>query len=86
MWHRFGGIWLCRPSSQILILESFLKNRAAEKGGGLSLEIKVKVYILKYNDVIEDPFDTNTTIFTANNADYGEAADVDDDTNSRDMC
>ena len=52
-----------------------MKNRA-EKGGGLSLEIKAKLYILKYDDVIEDPFDTNTTIFTAKNADYGEAVDI----------
>ena len=57
----------------------------AEKGGGLSLEANAKLYILKYN-VIRVNYryanNANSTIFTANTADYGGAVYVDDDTNS----
>ena len=52
---------------------TFTRN-SAEKGGGLSLEANAKFYILKYNILlIWDAFDANTTVFTANTADYGGA-------------
>ena len=67
-------------------------NNAAERGGGLSLEANAKLYVLKYDwityyynnsgIIISTITDTNTTIFTANKADYGGAVYVDDDTNS----
>ena len=67
-------------------------NNAAERGGGLSLEANAKLYVLKYDVIpyydyynttrIFTATDTNTTIFTANKADYGGAVYVDDDTNS----
>ena len=67
-------------------------NNAAERGGGLSLEANAKLYVLKYDGIpyyyyytttrIFTATDTNTTIFTANKADYGGAVYVDDDTNS----
>ena len=64
-------------------------NNAAERGGGLSLEANAKLYVLKYDRIpyynyprIFTATDTNTTIFTANKADYGGAVYVDDDTNS----
>ena len=71
-------------------------NNAAERGGGLSLEANAKLYVLKYdvipyydyyhyidtNTRIFIATDTNTTIFTANKADYGGAVYVDDDSNS----
>ena len=63
-------------------------NNAAERGGGLSLEANAKLYVLKYDEIdyyyyyYYDSIDTNTTIFTANKADYGGAVYVDDDTNS----
>ena len=73
---------------------NFTKN-AAKIGGALSLEANAKLYILKYYErtitydnffAIENPViyenDANTTIFIANNADYGAAVYVDDDTNS----
>ena len=59
---------------------------AAERGGGLSLKANAKLYIVKHNCIIKfsiyDDHDTNTTIFTANSADYSGAIHVDDDTNS----
>ena len=58
---------------------------AAKWGGGLSLEANAKLYILKYDWAYDDYNylnNTNTTIFTANSADYGGAVYVDDDTNS----
>ena len=58
----------------------FLGN-AAERGGGLSLEASAKLYVLKYDNG-DDIDDANTTIFTANSADYGGAVYVDDDSNS----
>ena len=60
----------------------FTKN-VAKFGGGLSLEANANLYILK-NAVVEIEYnlDTNVTIFTANSAEYGGAAYVDDDTNS----
>ena len=65
-------------------------NNTAERGGGLSLEANAKLYVLKYDVIRYDYYyyndrysiDTNTTIFTANKADYGGAVYVDDDTNS----
>ena len=59
-------------------------NNAAERGGGLSLEANAKLYVLKYDWIYYDYYDndTNTIIFTANEADYGGAVYVDDDTNS----
>ena len=61
---------------------NFTKN-AAKMGGALSLEGNAKLYVLKYHSIIEYVYqDTNTTIFTANKADYGGAVYVDDDTNS----
>ena len=71
-------------------------NNEAERGGGLSLEANAKLYVLKYDVIyyyyyynngsgiirISTTTDTNTTIFTANKADYGGAVYVDDDTNS----
>ena len=65
-------------------------NNAAERGGGLSLEANAILYVLKYDRIpyyhhktrIFIATDTNTTIFTANKADYGGAVYVDDDTNS----
>ena len=64
---------------------TFTKN-AAKKGGGLSLEANVNLYILKYNNILysytEIANDINTTVFTGNSADYGGAVYVDDDTNS----
>ena len=64
-------------------------NNAAKRGGGLSLEANAKLYILKYDSIIYyDEFhhtltgDTNTTMFITNNADYGGAVYVDDDSNS----
>ena len=63
----------------------FHENKAV-KGGGLSLEANAKLYILKYNSIIVSEFlndyDTNTTIFTGNSAQYGGAIYVDDETNS----
>ena len=60
-----------------------ITGNAAERGGGLSLEINTKLYILKYdNNYNDDDNDFNTTTFTANSADYGGAIHVDDDTNS----
>ena len=61
---------------------SFTK-KLAKKGGGLSLEANAKLYILKYDIIFINEtmsYDTNTTIFTANKADYGGAVYVDDDT------
>ena len=58
-----------------------ITGNTAERGGGLSLEANAKLYILKYDNYY-DYDDSNTTIFTANNADYGGAIHVDDDTNS----
>ena len=55
------------------------KSNAAERRGGLSLEVNAKLYIQKYKLI---KYFTNTTIFTANHADYGGAVYVDDDTNS----
>ena len=47
------------------------------------MEANAKLYILKYDEIYDDhENDTNTTIFTANSADYGGAVYVDDDTNS----
>ena len=74
---------------------NFTKN-VAEMGGGLSLEANAKLYILKYStDHIKDlvynkylpwnmnlTHDYNAVVFTANNASYGGAMYVDDDTNS----
>ena len=54
---------------------NFTKN-VAERGGGLSLEANTKLNVLKYAKI-----SSNTTIFTANKADYGGAVYV-DDTNS----
>ena len=62
-----------------------ITGNAAERGGGLSLEANAKLYILKYEyylDYYDDNFNFNTTIFTANSADYGGAIHVDDNTNS----
>ena len=42
--------------------------------------LRIKLYILKYS-YGDDDNDTNTTIFTANSADYGGAAYMDDDSN-----
>ena len=61
---------------------NFTKN-AAIRGGGLSLEANAKLYILKYFWIqFNTRHDTNATMFTANEADYGGAVYVDDDTNS----
>ena len=67
---------------------NFTKN-AARFGGGLSLEANAKLYILKVPVAIETPgsviydnIDANATIFMGNNAEYGGAVYVDDDTNS----
>ena len=55
---------------------------AAERGGGLSLEVSSNLHILKYDFIIDND-DTGTTIFfIANSADYGGAMHVDDDSNS----
>ena len=66
-----------------------ITGNAAKRGGGLSLEGNAKLYILKYDSYVIYHYnifsiynDTNTTIFTANSADYGGAIHVDDDTNS----
>ena len=61
------------------------KKNAAKRGGGLSLEANAKVNILKHDLIIPAIFydtDTTTFIFTVNEADYGGAVYVDDDTNS----
>ena len=55
---------------------NFTRN-TAKRGSGLSLETNAKLYVLKYVAT-----STNTAIFTANEADYGGAVYVDDDTNS----
>ena len=63
---------------------NFIRN-IAKRGGGLSLEANAKFHILKRDYTTEnfnDADNTNTTIFTANKADYGGAVYVDDDTNS----
>ena len=61
---------------------NFTRN-LARIGGGLSLDANANFYILKYDWIsIHDSHDTNTTIFTANKADYGGAVYVDDDTDS----
>ena len=66
-------------------------NNSATRGGGLSLESNAILYVLKYNSITYyDIFhhnlkligDTNTTVFTANRADYGGGVFVDDDSNS----
>ena len=57
-----------------------ITGNSAERGDGLSLEANAKFYILKYYGSYSDEY--NTTIFTANSADYGGAIHVDDDTNS----
>ena len=60
-----------------------ITGNAARMGGGLSLEVSTKFYVLKY-DVVSSFYvyddDTNTTMFTDNSADYGGAIYVDDDT------
>ena len=65
-------------------------NNSAKWGGGLSLKANAKLYILKY-DIIEFvgsdhkdilTCDTNTIVLIANNAKYGGAVHVDDDSNS----
>ena len=65
-------------------------NNSAKWGGGLSLKANANLYILKY-DIIEFvgfdhkdilTCDTNTTVLIANNAEYGGAVYVDDDSNS----
>ena len=64
----------------------FAKNKA-ERGGGLSLEANAKLYILKHDRFAnQDRYDVNTTIFTANIADYGGAVYVDDNSNSGTSC
>ena len=61
---------------------NFTKN-VAKRGGGLSLEGNAKLYVLKYNKIYNsEDYDANTTLFTANKADYGGAVYVDDDANS----
>ena len=62
-----------------------ITGNAAERGGGLSLEGNSKLYIQKYDHIFISfigDFNTNTTTFAANSADYGGAIHVDDDTNS----
>ena len=60
-----------------------IERNVATMGGGLSLEANAKLYILKYTLISTfGRLDYNTTIFTANSADYGGAVYVDDDTNS----
>ena len=54
-------------------------NNEAEKGGGLSLEANAKLYILKHVQYVRS---SSVISFTANNANYGGAVYVDDDTNS----
>ena len=73
------------PSNYVGARLGFTKNKA-EKGGGLSLEANAKLYILKYNYIYRRRYDTNTTIFTANNAKYGGAVYVDDSSNSGTSC
>ena len=50
----------------------------AEKGGGLSMEANAKLFIQKYEVVLT--FNGDIISFTANNADYGGAVYMDDDT------
>ena len=92
--HKGGGLHATGSSIKATSAISWLQytgtrinftNNAAERGGGLSLEANAKLYVLKY-DAIDDYYyidtNVNTTIFTANKADYGGAVYVDDDTNS----
>ena len=58
-----------------------ITENVAERGGGLSLEVNAKLYILKYDYIFIYNIGDFTT-FTANSADYGGAIHVDDDTNS----
>ena len=57
---------------------NIVKNRA-KFGGGLALEANAKLNILKH---YYPNYDTNTTTFTGNSAEYGGAVYVNDDTNS----
>ena len=77
----FTNVWLQYTGTRI----NFTKN-LAKRGGGLSLEANAKLYVLKHDNIStllhnSDGYNTNTTIFTANRADYGGAVYV-DDTNS----
>ena len=63
----------------------FMKNRA-ERGGGLSLEANTKLYILKYSHYPTYTYETNTSIFISNIAEYGGAVYVDDNSNSGTSC
>ena len=54
----------------------------ARKGGGLSLEANARLYVWKHDHITSTNIDANTTVFSANIADYGAAMYVDDDTNS----
>ena len=59
-------------------------HNSAKRGGGLSLDAGAKLFILKYDSGSSDfyNYDTNATIFIANQANYGGAVYVDDDANS----
>ena len=59
-------------------------HNSAKMGGGLSLDAGAKLFILKYDGGSSDfyNYDTNATIFIANQANYGGAVYVDDDANS----
>ena len=59
-------------------------HNSAKRGGGLSLDAGAKLFILKYDGGSSDfyNYDTNATIFIANQANYGGAVYVDDDANS----
>ena len=60
----------------------YFTQNTAQRGGGLSLEGSTKFYVLKYNLIhIIQTLGFNSTIFTANVADYGGAVYVDDYTN-----
>ena len=54
----------------------------AEKGGGLSLEVNAKLYVLKYNIIPFLSLNAFAAIFVANTAVYGGAVYADDDTNT----
>ena len=88
--HKGGGIHAISSTTSVLPSSAILNftNNIAERGGGLSLEANAKLVTVKYLYSIDGPFSypsyqqSYTTTFSGNNAKYGGAVYVDDDTNS----
>ena len=71
-----------KPYTSLRARINFTTNEA-NMGGGLSLEANAKLYVLKYDNTVDVCTTTlSTMVFIANNANYGGAIYVDDDSNS----